>query len=584
MQFPRIRQFAVAGVAAALALTTTAAAPAESDSSAQPAAAHTIQRLHGDDRYLASTATITNAFNPAQVDKLYVTTGKVHTDALAAAGVSAGDPVVLVSGGTVLPETEIAVAAMKPQQIVVVGGPDSVGKTTLDKLKRYAPNGVIRIDGKDRYQAAANASKYAYPNGSSTVYVTTGTDEMDATRSAVAIGLNQGPLLFTQNSRLVHDTRSELVRLKPDRIVVIGDKVENRVLTELRKIAPTVRRTTTQMYAERARAHGVDHLVLATDRVWSDAITAIGLSDTATQVHMVPQSGLSAEVRGIINESKPAKVTVVGGPVSISNNVINEVRGLLPGAVIAPAVDVQPGDSPYDGDLRPVIVLNPHQDDETLTMVPDLLRIADQDRDIIFVQIMDGTASSVINQINNQLVREGYDPITPEEMGEGRDRELAGALAQFGISEDLIVHWNLKETNMQDPNGSPWESEIRKRLRALIAQYPDAEVMAMHEVDVHPDHQVVGSAARKNRLAGEVPGGVAYYPHHRNMDEILSNGTPRVRQLPVTQRVRDAFEAARQEYALWDPQNGRYNFGWRSGRAEFETQMGDMRFLRITEF
>jgi hypothetical protein len=96
-------------------------------------------------------------------------------------------------------------------------------------------NKVMRIAGSNRYDTAALISKQVFPNGSKVAYIASGTNFPDALVSSM---FKDGPILLTDPYRLSEPTKNEIVRLRPDRIVIIGGNiaVTPQVEAELNKL------------------------------------------------------------------------------------------------------------------------------------------------------------------------------------------------------------------------------------------------------------------------------------------------------------------------------------------------------------
>jgi putative cell wall-binding protein len=103
---------------------------------------------------------------------------------------------------------------------------------------------VERVSGTDRYAGAAAISAAAYPDGSDVVYIAAGTAFPDALSAAPAAAHEGAPLLLTLPGRLPASIETEIARLDPDRIVVIGGTaaVSDTVFDLLETMAPTVDR------------------------------------------------------------------------------------------------------------------------------------------------------------------------------------------------------------------------------------------------------------------------------------------------------------------------------------------------------
>jgi hypothetical protein len=82
---------------------------------------------------------------------------------------------------------------------------------------------VTRLAGPDRYATAVEISKATFPNGNvPVVYIATGLNFPDALAGAPAAALGGGPLLLVAPDAIPSVVATELARLKPARIVVLG--------------------------------------------------------------------------------------------------------------------------------------------------------------------------------------------------------------------------------------------------------------------------------------------------------------------------------------------------------------------------
>jgi putative cell wall-binding protein len=80
-----------------------------------------------------------------------------------------------------------------------------------------------RIGGATRYETAVAASRQKYPNGgASAVVLVRGDDPADAMSAAPLAAYSGGPVLYTQTDVLPDATRSEIARLDPARVIVLG--------------------------------------------------------------------------------------------------------------------------------------------------------------------------------------------------------------------------------------------------------------------------------------------------------------------------------------------------------------------------
>ena len=83
------------------------------------------------------------------------------------------------------------------------------------------PTTFIRIAGPTRYDTAVALARASFST-SPTVFLATGGDFPDALAAGAVAGATGAPLLLTRSDRLLEAVAEELVRLAPDRVVVVG--------------------------------------------------------------------------------------------------------------------------------------------------------------------------------------------------------------------------------------------------------------------------------------------------------------------------------------------------------------------------
>ncbi len=200
---------------------------------------NTYQNWSGTNRYETSVAAVgtewQSGINPAvvpnpKVDTLYVATGTDFPDALSASAAAAyaKEPLLLVPGNTssifdsnfeqeTLPS--LLSVALKPNKIIVVGGPDAVSQAIQNQLSTYAP--VTRIAGADRYSTSAAVASATYTT-SQTAIIASGENFPDGLTSAVMAGIQGKPLLLAQQNCLPSETNALIGTLGVTQITLAG--------------------------------------------------------------------------------------------------------------------------------------------------------------------------------------------------------------------------------------------------------------------------------------------------------------------------------------------------------------------------
>jgi putative cell wall-binding protein len=300
----------------------------------QPRTAQSVERLAGPDRYATALAIAEQHLPPGQ--RVYVATGLNHPDALAAGPAAAldGSPVLLV--GNVVPD---AVAdyldAVRPSEIVVLGGPAAVTDAVAEDLARHAP--VRRLAGPDRYATAAAVAADRFDGPVDVVYVATGEKFPDALAGGAAAARAHAPVLLVGRDGVPDATADALVSLAPDRIVLLGgraavsDATADR-LTEIsgvsvQRVAGEDRYATAAAVAQRFPA-GVATAFVATGRNFPDALAAVPAAGLAGSPILLVADDVPTSVAAAVEDLAPRRMTVVGGTAAVPGSLDPVLRDL----------------------------------------------------------------------------------------------------------------------------------------------------------------------------------------------------------------------------------------------------------------
>lgn len=194
----------------------------------------------------------------------------------------------------------------------------------------------------------------------------------------------------------------------------------------------------------------------------------------------------------------------------------------------------------------PVVFLVPHADDETLTMGPAIERAVDEGDHVIVVLATDGRASGVREQTG----------LSVEEFSLARDREFFAACAALGVPAEQVFLAHCVD-------GALSPSLARTVVGTWTGLFPAGRFRTMSWTDGHRDHAALGAALRD--LAPEVTGEVRFYVKPDEWSSPVER--PQLTSETATGR---RYLAACDEYALVDPEAGRYGIGRLSVGGVFE--------------
>lgn len=294
-----------------------------------------IHRLGGPDRY-ATAAYISNYLFPSGAPVAYVASGEAFPDALSAASAAGNDAPVLLTRSGSLPAFTIAeLQRLRPRLIVVVGGGGAITDGVARQLEQFASTGrVLRYAGRDRFATAAAVSAILFPDGAHTVYLANGTAYPDAVSGAPAATTDAGALLLVTRDGIPAVTATEIARLQPSRIVLLGGTgvIGEGVATEASRYAETVRQWgaadrfgTSALISERTAASG-GVAVIANGRSYADGVTGAAAAAYLDAPLLLTDSGsLPLAVADELQRLRPGRVIVIGGSGSVSDQVLEQI-------------------------------------------------------------------------------------------------------------------------------------------------------------------------------------------------------------------------------------------------------------------
>ncbi|QDO87485.1 hypothetical protein FNH13_03320 [Ornithinimicrobium ciconiae] len=243
-----------------------------------------------------------------------------------------GLPNVMDGGTSNLMATTQGLLPFTGQSYLSVG---AGGTDTVDLVVH--PDLVERIGGANRYETAAAASADAFEPGVDTVYVATGADFADALSGSALAGHLGAPVLLVKPDGVPAVTATELERLAPGKVVVLGgtaavsDAVMAQVGTHaegnVERVSGANRYATAAAVA--ARFTPGEHLYVATGAQYADALAASAAAGAAGEpVLLVTAHGVPNATAETIASIDPTRITVVGGTGAVPAEVVTELEQL----------------------------------------------------------------------------------------------------------------------------------------------------------------------------------------------------------------------------------------------------------------
>lgn len=180
-----------------------------------------VTRVAGRSRYETAAAVSREVFG-AGADVAYVATGTGYADALAgAAAAGVAKAPILLSAPTTLPAvTADELQRLRPQRIVILGGPAALSPAVESALSAHAPD-VSRIAGADRYATAAAVAQQ-FPGLPTRVFIATGQGFADALAGGPAAAAVGAPVLLVPPTCIPTPVEAQLSRLAHPPVTLLG--------------------------------------------------------------------------------------------------------------------------------------------------------------------------------------------------------------------------------------------------------------------------------------------------------------------------------------------------------------------------
>jgi len=331
----------------------------------------TYPRIAGTDRWATSTQTAqefvsaaaaastattgtatgtTSSASAKPVQTVFIASGQTPFDALSG-GAAAGAlkaPIMLVSPTAIPPVVEQQLWSMRPQEIVILGGPNAVSAAVQKKLAGYSISGstsaVKRISGSDRYATSAAIATQSFAPGVANAYVAVGTSWPDALSgsAAAASPATAGPVLLVNGTTVPSSVAAALTRLRPKKITIFGGTAvvssgvqaalahytAGRTAAAVTRLAGSDRWGTSQQIATRLFGSGVPVAYVVSGTNFPDALTGAPLSalDGGAPVLLTEPGSIPPATAGALAALKPKSIVVIGGSASVSAAVQSALK------------------------------------------------------------------------------------------------------------------------------------------------------------------------------------------------------------------------------------------------------------------
>ncbi|MGZ2225028.1 cell wall-binding repeat-containing protein [Glutamicibacter nicotianae] len=199
----------------------------------------------------------------------------------------------------------------------------------------------VRMHGRTRFDTPVDISKRTFPSGASTVVVASGERFPDALSGSPLASLKKAPMLLVKKDSLPSSVVTELRRLNPKNIIVLGGPIaiSNSTISKLKAHGEVTRIWGDNLYDTSAMIaqdwSGASSVFLATGQRFEDAMSLAAVAaGKNSPMLLTRKDSLPASTIRELKRLKPTRVYMAGGPIAISSAVERQLHQTVPNATV----------------------------------------------------------------------------------------------------------------------------------------------------------------------------------------------------------------------------------------------------------
>ena len=281
-------------------------------------------------------ANISKTYFP-NAKKVIVVQNKAYADSMSAMNISQGNIPILYTGrDTLFSVTMREILRVPREEIIVMGGENSVSNKVFRELQGLSSAKVTRIGGADRFEVNRNSAKYM-PN-STTAVIASGMIYTDALSSVPYAHALHAPILLVSKNSVPQAVKDVLYDRMTSAVIVGGKstvseatklQLEKIIGTSIERIGGANRYVVSAAIA--SRLQNVQHAIITSGELWSDALVAGPMAQRLNApVLLTPYGGLREGAYNYLLAHPDLKsVITVGGRRSIGQGVHNQVKAIF---------------------------------------------------------------------------------------------------------------------------------------------------------------------------------------------------------------------------------------------------------------
>ena len=218
---------------------------------------------------------------------------------------------------------------------------DITSRKDVNKYLRKTSAPITELTGSDRYETAVKISKEGWKNGSDKVVIINGDVSIDGIISTPLATTYNAPILLVEKNNVPNSVKSELKRLNPRDVIIIGDdnaiskttanQIKSTVNASQTRLKGSNRYETSLLIAKEIdKNHDVEKVYITNANGGEvDALTIAAKAGQDKQpIILTDKNSITDNTYKWLKSEDLQNAYFIGGPQMISTNVINKVNDI----------------------------------------------------------------------------------------------------------------------------------------------------------------------------------------------------------------------------------------------------------------
>ena len=218
---------------------------------------------------------------------------------------------------------------------------DITSRNDVNKYLRKTSAPITELTGSDRYETAVKISKEGWKNGSDKVVIINGDVSIDGIISTPLATTYNAPILLVEKNNVPNSVKSELKRLNPRDVIIIGDdnaiskttanQIKSTVNASQTRLKGSNRYETSLLIAKEIdKNHDVEKVYITNANGGEvDALTIAAKAGQDKQpIILTDKDSITDNTYKWLKSEDLQNAYFIGGPQMISTNVINKVNDI----------------------------------------------------------------------------------------------------------------------------------------------------------------------------------------------------------------------------------------------------------------